>query len=395
MKTISSFFFKKMKKHTKTFFFISIVFGGLLTFAMQQRVLQIAQNNYKGFDVCKTFFGNSCDGSLASAFSAELGFSLASIALVYFGIIGLLLVLDKPILNGFALLISAFGAGSSLMLSILIMATPLSCSGCLVLHGIIILSFLLVWQITMNGIRDKDLKVKTKTRRLLGILGIILIVTSGFLSQMFLIGGSEGIEHLSSLEGDFTKYRNETSVEFDWGNEAHILGSVNAPIRLVMVSSFQCPGCQTMSSTVKKLKSQYGDDIVINYVHFPLSEQCNSSLQFDMQPQSCASALAAIAAAKQGKFWEYHDKIFNSKLSLTETELIEFARGLNLDMQLWEADRVSEASYRKLQEDISTGNSLEVNSTPTIYVNGKKTPRIDEAFLRYIFHEILLGAKEN
>jgi protein-disulfide isomerase len=377
------FYFSTVKSKTSTFQYIIVVLGGIISFALQQRGFHVSNNNFEVFDACASLLGKSCDGTLLSSFSSELGISLPSLGLLFFGFIGLSLIIDKPVINRLALLVSAFASGSVLLLSFLLILTDLSCALCLFIHVCILFSFILLGIKLALG-KNESNKNPTIGKRIFAIAATVLLFLSGLFVQVLIVGSSEGLKALQSMDASYQEYGNAPDVEFDWSHEARVLGAGNTRINLVIISSFQCPGCQTMSASINRLKGLYGDDLSINYINYPLSSQCNQQQQYDMQPQSCSAALAALAAGNQDKFWEYHDKIFDSDLDLSEEELLRFALDLDLNIDKWNADRYSDNANSELQEDISLGNALMVNATPTIYLNGKKSPRIDEAFLRYI-----------
>ena len=79
-------------------------------------------------------------------------------------------------------------------------------------------------------------------------------------------------------------------------------GKAGAKVTIVEWSDFQCPFCSRAAETVKQIEANYGRDIRLVYKHNPLP----------MHPNAPAAAEAALAAGKQGKFWEMHDKLFES-----------------------------------------------------------------------------------
>lgn len=106
------------------------------------------------------------------------------------------------------------------------------------------------------------------------------------------------------------------------------------------------------------------------------------------------SARAALAANEQGKFWEYHDKLFAQK-KLTKASLTQIAKELNLDMAKFERDMKSPEIRGKLQKDLVDAQKAGVNGTPTIYINGRvPKQRSLEGFQLVIDEELVKkGAK--
>jgi protein-disulfide isomerase len=83
------------------------------------------------------------------------------------------------------------------------------------------------------------------------------------------------------------------------------------------------------------------------------------------------AATAALAAGKQGKFWEFHDLLFKDYNRLNEQKVKEIAQKLKLDMQQFEKDRKDPQITGLIRRDILEGNQAGVRGTPTIFVNGR------------------------
>ncbi len=83
------------------------------------------------------------------------------------------------------------------------------------------------------------------------------------------------------------------------------LGPTTAKVQIVEFSDFECPYCVRAYPTVKQILSEYKDQVRFYYMHYPLSQ---------IHPNAQKAAEASLCAADQGKFWEYHDKLFESGL---------------------------------------------------------------------------------
>jgi protein-disulfide isomerase len=141
------------------------------------------------------------------------------------------------------------------------------------------------------------------------------------------------------------------------------LGNSNAAVTLVEFSDFQCPFCQRAAPTLKQLHEKYGDKIRIVWKDFPLTQ---------IHPQAFKAAEAGHCAADQGKFWEYHDKLFASQQALQPDSLKEYATGLGLDAEKFNSCLEASNHAERVRESVSAGARLGVNSTPTMYINGRK-----------------------
>ncbi len=137
-------------------------------------------------------------------------------------------------------------------------------------------------------------------------------------------------------------------------------GNKEAEHFLVEFSDFQCPACKAFKPVVDQLISQYVDKLSFTYRHFPL----------DQHPAALPAAIAAEAAAKQGKFWEMYDLLFENQETLSEETVIKLAENLPLNMDQYRTD--SAAAKEEVLQDRSYGLQIGINSTPTFYLDGKK-----------------------
>lgn len=138
-------------------------------------------------------------------------------------------------------------------------------------------------------------------------------------------------------------------------------GKADAPITLIEYSDFQCPYCKKAQPSIKALEEKYGDKLRVVFMHQPLA----------MHKMARPAAIAANAADKQGKFWEYHDAVFASE-GLDEDKLVAIAKSLGLDMARWEKDRKSTDVDAAVAADVARAEKWKITSTPTFLVNGYK-----------------------
>jgi len=83
------------------------------------------------------------------------------------------------------------------------------------------------------------------------------------------------------------------------------------------------------------------------------------------------AATAAMAANEQGKFWQFHDKLFEDFRQLNEEKLREIAAEVGIDMKRFENDMKSRSIFNQIETDLKDASAVEVRGTPTIFVNGK------------------------
>ena len=159
------------------------------------------------------------------------------------------------------------------------------------------------------------------------------------------------------------------------------LGSASAPVTLVEFSDFQCPFCQRVAPTLKRLRAAYGDKMRIVWKDFPLTQ---------IHPQAFKAGEAAHCAADQGKYWEYHDRLFANQQALEPADLKKHAADLGLDAAAFGACLDGSKYGERVRDGVSQGTQLGVNSTPTVYINGRRLSGAQpyEAFATVIDEEL-------
>lgn len=144
-------------------------------------------------------------------------------------------------------------------------------------------------------------------------------------------------------------------------------GSDSAAVKIIEFGDFQCPACQAAEADVRKMIAAHPDDVQFIFRHFPLG----------IHPNAAPASQAAEAAGNQGKFWEMHDLIYDNQTVWStqtnpESTFVSYAKQLGLDDKKFRDDYNSDAVKNIIKRDQDYGESLEVNQTPTFYVNGQK-----------------------
>ncbi len=139
-------------------------------------------------------------------------------------------------------------------------------------------------------------------------------------------------------------------------------GTSTAPVTLVEYSDFQCPFCRSLVPTLRQVRDKYGDRVRIVWKDFPLTQ---------IHPQAFQSAEAGNCAREQGKFWEYHDRLFANQQMLQSAALKEYASELKLDSAKFNACLDSSKYKQRIEASMATGMKIGVGSTPTVFVNGR------------------------
>ncbi len=137
-------------------------------------------------------------------------------------------------------------------------------------------------------------------------------------------------------------------------------GSPQKKILLIEFSDFQCPYCAKAHETVKAFMAKHKAEVTMVYKHLPLTS---------IHPQAMPAAKAAWAAGVQGKFWEYHAKLFENQEQLGEQTYESIAKDLKLDLSKFNTDRASGAAQTAIDRDLELTKQLGLTGTPVFFLN--------------------------
>jgi protein-disulfide isomerase len=179
------------------------------------------------------------------------------------------------------------------------------------------------------------------------VVGVIMVVLFG------------GAIWYSSIA---TEKSNEGVVEMQ-----QVKGSNDAAVTLVEYSDFQCPACASFQPVLKEILATYGEQLRFEYKHYPLP----------IHPYAQQAAIAAEAAGQQGKFFEYHDALFEnqnewSKSATPVAFFTKYAQDLGLDVEKFKQQQKSSLLRDAVRADLNEARELGLTATPTFFLNGEK-----------------------
>ena len=174
----------------------------------------------------------------------------------------------------------------------------------------------------------------------------------------------ECVEIIANLEIEETEL-----TEPDFGAEDPLqlaghpwIGAINAPVTIVVFSDFECPYCSRGAERIHEILELYPTQVRVVFKQMPLPMHSNANL----------AAQASLAAHAQGNefFWQYHDLLFENRLTLERSNLEEYAEQIGLDMETFRAALDNETFAEVVAADIAHAAELGIRGTPNFLING-------------------------
>lgn len=158
-------------------------------------------------------------------------------------------------------------------------------------------------------------------------------------------------------------------------------GPSDAPIKIVDYSDYLCPHCRNVARALSDWLPTTRGRVAVYYKNYPLDPACHPTAT--AHPGSCWLAYGGVCAHAQGKFWAYHDRVFAlepPKTAPDRTFVVHLARELGLDQKAFDTCVASEATRAKVAAEIEEGGKGGVTATPTLFINGKRLPKLNVFF---------------
>lgn len=160
-------------------------------------------------------------------------------------------------------------------------------------------------------------------------------------------------------------------------------GPENAKVQIVEFSDFECPFCTRAASAVHQIREKFGTQVRFVFRQFPL----------EMHKNARPAAVASLEAEAQGKFWQFHDALFENQGALQREGLERHAKAVGLDMVKFKKALDDNTHAAAVDRDLKLGADVKVNGTPTMFLNGKRVENpTDVAALSAMIEAELKGA---
>jgi len=369
----------------------------------------------------------NCEAVNGSAWSVFFGLPVASYGLFFYTTLLGLLVVARRSRGTIASEISAvalLGGVVASLASLALFAISHFIIGalCLICIGLYLVNFVLlgyVWRRgypgefargVLAGIRaiqgfvSSVFSPQGRAARL-GLLGIVVVAVGSALSPE-LVYTVVARNRVASSEQPTREAVNRwtrqpvVSIQSDLGGGTaadYSIGAADAPIQIVEFADFECPGCRVLYARMHELLKEYEGKYRFVFRNYPLDQDCNPKITQEFHRYACLAASFTRCAGEQGRFWQALDFVFTDPVMTDERTTLDVrgflleqgSQTLALDSQAMEECLTSRRYHQKLQRDIEEANRVGLQSTPSIWVNGKQVERPTSETLRGIFNEIL------
>lgn len=150
--------------------------------------------------------------------------------------------------------------------------------------------------------------------------------------------------------------------------KGNLLGTENADVTIELYSDYVCPICYMENIMLHEAVKDFSNIKIIHH-NLPFDKECNPYVSTNMHPNACFMARGAIAAGKQGNYWEMSSLLYENQPTKME-DMLKLAEQLGFDKDKFVKDMESDTVAKEIENELVKANNLGLDSTPTIYING-------------------------
>ena len=152
--------------------------------------------------------------------------------------------------------------------------------------------------------------------------------------------------------------------------KGNVLGVEKGDVVVELYSDFVCPLCYINNIMLHKVVKEFKNIQIVHH-NLPFDKECNPYMTINVHPSACFMSKGAIAARNQGNYWEMSSLLYENKPKKID-DMLKLVEELNLDKEKFLEDLNSKATLDELRAEIKASDSLGIDATPTMYVNGEK-----------------------
>ncbi|MBF0208936.1 MAG: thioredoxin domain-containing protein, partial [Oligoflexia bacterium] len=363
-----------LSKKEKIVLYLLILTGLLIALKLSYIDYMVNHSGLEYKSFCNINQRFNCDAVAASRYSSIMGTPIAVIGvfanfllLLFIPIGSRLTSISTHLKNLYLHIFLLYGLGIIYLASLSLFFISSFCLLCIAYWATSLITLAYLFFITDRPYFRRENYVSLflslwKHRQLLLLLGTIFIAA--------IIATSFYIFPKDCLVKNKDKDANQCE-HFELDTNTAYLGQQYAPLEIYVYTDFQCPWCRRVHFLVSKLAEKYKSEIRFIRRDFPLDNSCNPMLSGPMHPLACVAAYYAKCAGRQGKYWQYHNEIYQNQETLTPETLINIAKMLSLDLNDLEKCINSVETKRAVLNEIDEGIKYNISSTPTFRIGNK------------------------
>lgn len=318
-----------------------------------------------------------CDTALTSDYAHLWRIPVSEMGLLFYVVIIVLLLWAlnsttrrRSILE-YLLLVASIGTIYSLFMTyILTRVLGVICIFCSISHLLTVTIFIFL----LAGAKAGPLKILTQRKAFVQYLIVSVLIYGVGIPFFF---GLNKQSHAEPPKFDrqalLRHFYSQKPISFELP-DAPSSGPERAPITIVDFSDFQCSYCRLAAFSLKPFLGEFRNQVRIVYLNYPLDNSCNPTAG-TRHPAACIAAKAALCVFQEkgnDAFWEYHDLIFENQRKLSHTLLTkQLAPQIGMTEAGMGQCMIRAEIESRLAQDIRLGNENGIQSTPSIYINGR------------------------
>ena len=359
-----------------------------------------------GFISCKSGLSNPCVAVGQSKYSSIFGIPVAAFGIIYFMLLTfMILVADYAkgkyykIFCGIALHLISTGLIVDVILGILMIKIGQICQLCAATYVInlaifIVLIFFIKNNFYMNEIKEslKSFFIpKDSDGKAVLALSVIFVfsLSAAILTGANLIKFKPGFAQSQDIDKFLSNFYNHKKESINFPESNLTIGKPDAKLKIYIFNDFLCSACRKLYEIEKNIIPKYEGKIELIYFHYPLDKSCNKDMEETIFTNSCLASKSMYAAARAGFFEEYFYIHFANYDNYKDDFNIEH---INKNLaQAGDQFKIKPEAIEKfksimnnnknidqISQHIEAAIKLKIESTPTIYISGRKLSGVPE-----------------
>ena len=352
-----------------------------------------------GFISCKSGLSNPCVTVGQSKYSSIFGIPIAAFGIIYFMLLTfLILVADYAkgayykIFCGIGLHLIAVGLIVDVILGILMIQIGRICELCVATYAINLAIFIILIFFIKNNFPMGEIKESLKSfftpedsdgKAVLALSMIfVFAISAAVLAGSNIIKFKSGFHKNQDADKFISSFYNQKEEKIKFPESNLTIGKSDAKVKIYIFTDFLCSACRKLYEIEKNIIAKYEGKIEIVYFHYPLDKSCNNDMEETIYPNSCLASKSMYAAARAEFFEEYsyiHFLNYNNYKDGFEIEhiyknLTQAAAKFKIKPEAIEKFKsiMNNKDIDQISEHIELAKKLKIESTPTIYISGRK-----------------------